>query len=414
MGRVLAIVVALCVSSGLLLASSAPAQADVAASIDMLRTHNTLRFAAGAPTITADPRVALAAQRHADYNAANGINTHFETPGLPYYSGYSPRDRVAAAGRPTAFVSEVAGGFRSAAEAVQELWHAPYHRLGLMHPSAVATGWGHSDLNGRSSTIGNLVYDFGARPVDFVRSPGHLQTGIPTSWSGRESPSPLPAGVSGPVGYPIMVVYSGAQTIDMRAAELVRPDGSRVPIYYVPQIWERDYQVIIPQQPLAAATKYHIRFDLTLNGRWITDEWDFFTVGAPATSVPMPPSGFHSRWHSQSAWPTLAAGQVSDPIEIRFTNTGSSSWVKGVLGQEARLGIPGDVQTFAPLAVDWPFASRPAAQTETVVAPGAVGTFTFRVRALSAPGNHVIRLRPVIDGATWMEDEGVYIVVTVR
>lgn len=399
----------------MLLGYSTPAQAELAASIAMLSAHNTLRYAAGAPTIFADPRVTLAAQRHADYASANGgVGSHFETPGLPYYSGYSPRDRVAAAGWSTAFVSEVQTGSRTAEEGVRQLWDAPYHRLGMMHPSAVATGWGHSDLSGRSTTVGDLVYAFGARPVDFVRSPAHLQTGIPTSWSGHESPSPLPAGVSGPVGYPIMVVYSGAQTVDMRAAEVVRPDGSRVPIYYVPQIWERDYQIIIPQQPLAAGTTYRVRFDITVNGRWLTNEWDFTTAGAPAATVPTPASGFHSRWLSQTAWPTLSPGEISAPISLTFTNTGSLIWVKGSLGREARLGLPNDDVSLAAMGVGWLFASRPAAQTETTVAPGGVGTFTFQVRAPAAPGSYLIRLRPVIDGVTWMEDQGVYVVVTVR
>src|SRR5437773_1491644 len=194
-----------------------PSPAAAATSNDMLYLTNQLRYAIGAPTLTADPRVVAAAQNHANYSSAIGQGGHFETAGLPYYTGYSARDRLIAQGWTTSFVSEVATG-GSGLAGVRQLWDAPYHRLGMMHPNATNIGWGHSDLSGRETTVGDLVYDFGFRAVDFVRSPADRQTNIPTSWSGHESPNPLPSGVSGPVGYPIMVVYSAGQNVQMRAA----------------------------------------------------------------------------------------------------------------------------------------------------------------------------------------------------
>ena len=142
----------------------------VATAVDMLALQNQMRFAIGAPTLAADPRVVLAAQNHANYNAANRTGGHFETAGLPYYTGYGPRDRVIAAGLTTSFVSEVATGGADALAGVRQLWDAPYHRLGLMHPSASSVGWGHADLGG-SATVADLTYDFGIRSVDYVRSP---------------------------------------------------------------------------------------------------------------------------------------------------------------------------------------------------------------------------------------------------
>jgi len=528
----------------------APAPADAApttAASDMLLVQNQLRFAIGAPTIAADPRVVVAAQNHANYNAANGIIGHYETAGMPYYTGYAPRDRVVAAGLTTTFVSEVATGGSSALAGVQQLWDAPYHRLGLMHPNAFTSGWGHSDLGSRGATVADIAYDFSLRPVEFVRSPANGQTSVPTSWSGNESPNPLPPGTVGPVGYPIMVVYAAAPRVDMRAAEIVAPDGSRVPIYYAPQQFEYDYQVIIPQRPLATNTTYHVRFDITVGGRYVTNEWDFSTgatispggttpppavvpqdnglhsawvdqttpallqpaatttitmrfrntgtktwqkgvagsqvalgvtndattyanalgmsvnwpspnrvalqnepsVGPGATasftfSLKAPLAGglvnlpvrpvvdgvawledqgvyvpvmtivdYHSRWVSQSPYPTLRAGETSAPLVIAFRNAGSQTWTKGVLGQEARLGVNLDDEMWAGLAVAWPYTTRPAVQTEASVAPGSNVTFTFQVRAPSTPGVYSIHLRPVVDGVTWMEDEGVFLIVTV-
>src|SRR5438105_3394771 len=282
-------------------------QSVAAVQADMLQTLNDHRFSVGAPTIGADARVNGAAQSHANYSSANGIMGHYETAGLPYYTGYAPRDRLIAAGWTTSFVSEVATGGNSGIAGVNQLWDAPYHRLGMMHPNSVATGWGYSTLGSRPSTVGDFVYDFSQRPVNYVRSPAAGQSGIPTSWGGGESPSPLPAGVSGPVGYPIMVVYSAGQGVTMRAAEIVAPDGSSVALYYAPQQFEFDYQVIIPQKPLAAGTTYHVRFDINVNSAMVTNQWDFTTAGASTTSVPPSPS-FHAAFQSESPWPTLAAG----------------------------------------------------------------------------------------------------------
>jgi hypothetical protein len=410
--RLLALVPLL--SLGLFLGAPASvAQADVVSGTQMMTLHNQMRAAIGAPTIPMDARVTLAAQNHASYNSANRIVGHYETAGLPYYTGYGPRDRVIAAGLTTTFVSEVATGGSSGLGGVTQLWDAPYHRLGMMHPSASSAGWGHSDLAG-SSTVGDITYDFGIRSVNFVRSPAAGQTGIPTSWSGNESPNPLPAGVSGPVGYPIMIVYSGGQPVDMRAAEIVAPDGSRLPIYYAPQQFERDYQVIIPQRPLAAGTTYHVRFDINVNAAMTTNEWDFTTTGGGTNPPPPAPSAtYHSSFMDQSPWPTLAPG-VATQLQVRFRNNGTATWTKGVTGSQANLGINGDNRSFSALGmnVNWLSPDRPAAQSETVVPPGGVATFVFTVRAPTASGSYRIPLRAVIDGRTWLEDEGVFLVVT--
>jgi len=99
---------------------------------------------------------------------------------------------------------------------------------------------------------------------------------------------------------------------------------------------------------------------------------------------------------------------------VTFRNAGATTWTKGT-ASEARLGVNGDDRTFAQLgmAVGWPIPDRPAVQDLASVAQGATTTFTFSVRGV-ALGTYALHLRPVIDGVTWMEDEGVYMVVTVR
>src|SRR5205814_1992791 len=79
--------------------------------------------------------------------------------------------------------------------------------------------------------------------------------------------------------------------------------GVRLPFYLAPQQFEYDYQVIVPQRPLATNTTYHVRFDITVAGQWVTNEWDFSTGstvsgGGPTSTVP--DSGLHSAWVSQT------------------------------------------------------------------------------------------------------------------
>jgi hypothetical protein len=124
--------------------------------------------------------------------------------------------------------------------------------------------------------------------------------------------------------------------------------------------------------------------------------------------VSVRPSDFHAGWLSQSAHTQLAPGATT-ALTVRFRNTGTASWLRGIPGQQANLGLTGDG---AALAVDWPSSDRLAVQAEDVVPPGAVATFVFRVRAPSAPGTYKVVVRPVVDGTTWLEDEGVFLTVT--
>ena len=392
------------------LATTAEASAN-----DMLLLTNQFRAAIGSPTVPSDPRLVQAAQNHANYNSANSILGHYETAGLPYYTGYGPRDRLIAQGWTTSFVSEVATG-GSELGGVRQLWDAPYHRLGLMHPNATTIGWGHSELNGRQSNVGDIVYNFGIRPVEFVRSPAHMQTNIPTSWSGQESPSPVPAGSSGPYGYPIMVVYSAGQNVQFRAAELVAPSGTRLPFYVAPQQFEYDYQVIVPQRPLATNTTYHVRFDITVAGQWLTNEWDFSTgstVSGGGPTLTLPDSGLHSAWMSQTQVPAMQPATTSQAT-LLFRNTGTKTWTKGVAGSQVALGVNGDSASFSTLGmnVGWPSANRVAVQNEASVGPGALASFTFALKAPLSAGTVRIPLRPVIDGVAWLEDQGVFVPVT--
>jgi hypothetical protein len=110
---------------------------------------------------------------------------------------------------------------------------------------------------------------------------------------------------------------------------------------------------------------------------------------------------------------------------VAFYNSGSRGWVAGRMGEAAYLGTwgpePGQ-DRMSPLGGDgtvgspptgWPRFNRPAVQPAQYVGPGQVAWFQFGVLAPSTPGTYRVALRPLIEGAQWMEDYGVFWVITV-
>lgn len=137
---------------------------------------------------------------------------------------------------------------------------------------------------------------------------------------------------------------------------------------------------------------------------------DFGVPGSPA-SRPY----FSSKWVSQSPYPTLSPGEVTT-LEFDFRNTGTVPWVRGVWGQQANLGLNGDNKAAYDLGmnVGWLWDDRIATTDAPVVDPDEVGVFRFELRAPKTPGVYRFSVRPVIDGTAWMQDDGVFLTVTVR
>jgi hypothetical protein len=141
---------------------------------------------------------------------------------------------------------------------------------------------------------------------------------------------------------------------------------------------------------------------------------------SPPTGIP----GFHAQWYGQSGYPTLCPGGRSTAT-VAFYNSGSIGWVRGRLGEVAYLGTwgpePGQDQmsplggdgTAGSLATGWPRYNRIALQPAAYVGPGQVAWFQFTIQAPLTPGYYRLYLRPLIEGATWLEDFGVFWLVTV-
>ena len=153
-------------------------------------------------------------------------------------------------------------------------------------------------------------------------------------------------------------------------------------------------------------------------------------AGSTGPGIPPPASilaglpGFHAQWYGQSGYPTLCPGERSTAT-VAYYNAGSRGWVSGRLGEVAYLGTSGpepgqdraspfggDGQLGSP-ATGWPRYNRIAIQPAAFVGPGQVAWFQFTIQAPATPGTYRLYLRPLVEGTTWMEDFGVFWLITV-
>jgi hypothetical protein len=134
---------------------------------------------------------------------------------------------------------------------------------------------------------------------------------------------------------------------------------------------------------------------------------------AAASTMPLPKlADLDSAWMSQTPPAQIPVG-AETTITFQFKNTGKAAWTRGT-GSEASLAFVGTDAKFDPkMALGWPQPGTPAVQTEEVVAPGQVATFTFKVKAVAA-GTYRIDVRPIVVAVGWLRDEGVFTEVVVR
>lgn len=146
---------------------------------------------------------------------------------------------------------------------------------------------------------------------------------------------------------------------------------------------------------------------------------------APPASVPSGIPGLHAAWYGASGYPTLCPGQRTTAI-VAYYNSGSVGWLRGAMGQVAYLGTwrpePGQDMP-SPLGGDgtagspntaWPRYNRIALQPAAWVGPGQVAWFQFALQAPQTPGTYRLYIRPLIEGTAWLEDYGVYLLITVK
>jgi hypothetical protein len=139
----------------------------------------------------------------------------------------------------------------------------------------------------------------------------------------------------------------------------------------------------------------------------------------PPTATPTKLPGFHASWFGQSGYMRICPGGTAQAT-LAYYNSGSLGWVAGRMGEAAYLGtwdsepgqdqpsiLGGDGQLGSP-ASGWPRFNRIAQQPAAYVGPGQVAWFQFNLQAPTLPGTYRLYVRPLIEGATWLEDIGVF------
>ena len=122
----------------------------------------------------------------------------------------------------------------------------------------------------------------------------------------------------------------------------------------------------------------------------------------------------HSQWVAQSNVPTAHAGDKI-PVWIEFKNTGGSLW-RNSGDHPIRLGteMPRDRNSFFQ-DTGW-FSANRIVLDQAVVNPNETGRFSFYLNVpLGTPKGHYREyFRPVADGMSWLEDNGVYFDINVE
>ena len=241
---------------------------------------NHFRALAGVLSLPADPALMRATQNHADYYVQNGGGAHTETPGLPGFTGASIHDRAVAAGYPLySWVDEDVAFNTDAVNNIDLFIATVFHRLPLLHPSAIAIGFATASGNGRAIMVIDLGLDQNYDPgLDLpVVYPGPGQIDVPRLWYAYESPNPVP-GVPNPVGSPLTVSFLINQSVQWGAVSLVSSGGVAVEVILAEGPTWRRALGIVPRYPMEAGTTYTATVTGTVDGAAFSHSWSFTTA----------------------------------------------------------------------------------------------------------------------------------------
>jgi hypothetical protein len=170
---------------------------------------NSWRSATALPILSENPLWSTGDYDHALYMVKNDLVTHYEVPGVPYYT---------AAGDTASRNSNIEVSSSTSTTDVQSIdwWMAaPFHAMNMMDPRLMQTGFGsYREVKSgwqagfALDTIEGNSFSGGQYPVYF---PGNGSTEPLTTYGGGEFPDPLQAcsGYSAPTGLPVFIEVGG-------------------------------------------------------------------------------------------------------------------------------------------------------------------------------------------------------------
>ena len=368
---------------------------------------NAWRASTGVSNLTEDTTWSAGDAAHGLYMVKNNLVTHYETPGVPYYT---------LAGDTAARNSNIQVSSTTATTdngAIDWWMAAPFHALGMMDPRLTTTGFGtYRDSTtspwqegGALDTIRGNSFTGGSYPVYF---PGNGAVEPLTTYRGGEFPDPLSAcsGYSVPTGLPVFIQVGGNVATSAAGAHSFTGNGVALAHCVIdsnsPSVGSnltyRGGVIVVPQAPLVLGVKYVV--SVTVNGTPYT--WSF-TVGssllpplvvtgvapnagpvAGATTVTISGNGFSSGMTSVKFGTTAAASfsvvndstvtavspaHAGGTVDVTVTTAGGTTTASAL-----------DRFTFGACSSVTASAAPPSPST-----PGATVTFTGSALGCSSP-----------------------------
>jgi uncharacterized protein YkwD len=264
-------------SPGCTLAESATAQ-----QVEAVQRVNWYRENVGVPCVNLLETINQAAQQHADYYGVhieayknNKIpgGAHSEDPAFAEgFTGVSFGNRMKAAGYTGQPGFEIMTFIGNPTAAVDGWVETVYHRIPVMSPDMIDTGYG-----ARFSAPRVDVMDFGRLNAGdnklIVVYPFPGQTGVPRVWGGHENPQPPPPPEGYPSGSVITVHIATGVPLTIEAHKLTDSAGAAVDHMWLARgsdpfltaTW-----AMYAHKPLAVKATYTV----SLAGTWYDAPWD--------------------------------------------------------------------------------------------------------------------------------------------
>ncbi len=272
--------------------------------VETLTMINTYRSWLGIPPLTIDPALQKAAEAHVEYYRLNfgdpslsGMGLHYETPGMPGFTGADFQDRAIAAGY-DGWVNENAGVSGSMVWSTKWFMATVGHRLTLLDPR-------YSHIGLAAINQGNVkfeIIDLGTpkwienTTPEWAAWPPNGTTGVGLRFDG-EAPNPFPA-AQYPVGYPISLKYFGPGDLTYSSATLSTGGQAVSSFSEIGTGWlSRETVLLTATSPLKLNTTYYVRIEGTANGQPFVKQWSFTTTNGndelanssgPAIPTPAP------------------------------------------------------------------------------------------------------------------------------
>ena len=278
-------------------AVSAPTYAAGTFNLSAFNRLNTLRQSVGLGLFSQNDKLDVATAAHANYVKTNGNgDSHYETAGRAGYTGYSPIDRMVAAGYSSAYSSwaEDIAFFADGTNTVDQLINAIYHRIPLLQYKIKEIGIGFlqtsTDPDPRFNTyvsVFNLAYTGagqGASAVPSVLWPADNSTTTSVSMP-NELPRPGTPGASGVFGYPVSISVDEDRVLTPITFTLTDSSGAAVATNLISYSTDpnlvalnaKPFVAIVPKDPLKAATVYTVQFVGSLDSQPYSRTWSFRT-----------------------------------------------------------------------------------------------------------------------------------------